>query len=205
MSVYQELKRRIKRTVTFEPCLPRPAKAPPNGSGWIHEIKHDGFGIIAQKDVDGVRLITRNGYDFAERYPLIVDAIRRLSVKSCIVDGEAIVVDQEGLSVFDLLRYRRHDHAATLCAFDLIEVDGADLRRSPDRGTEAASGAAPPATGPRHCAQRDLRWRRCGHLRASLCARLRGCREQAAWLRVPHGPDGPMAQDQEPASTSRPA
>jgi ATP-dependent DNA ligase len=131
MSVYQELKRRIKRTVTFEPCLPRPAKAPPNGSGWIHEIKHDGFGIIAQKDVDGVRLITRNGYDFAERYPLIVDAIRRLSVKSCIVDGEAIVVDQEGLSVFDLLRYRRHDHAATLCAFDLIEVDGADLRRSP--------------------------------------------------------------------------
>ena len=78
-----------------------------------------------------VQLITRNGYDFAERYRLIVDAIRRLSVKSCIVDGEAIVVDQEGLSVFDLLRYRRHDHAATLCAFDLIELDGADLRRSP--------------------------------------------------------------------------
>ena len=131
MSAYQELKSRIHRTVTFEPCLPRPAKAPPSGSGWLHEIKHDGFRIIAQKDVDGVRLITRNGYDFAERYPLIVDAIRRLSVKSCIVDGEAIVVDQEGLSVFDLLRYRRHDHAATLCAFDLIEVDGADLRRSP--------------------------------------------------------------------------
>ena len=131
MSAYQELKRRINRTVTFEPCLPRPAKAPPSGSGWLHEIKHDGFRIIAQKDVDGVQLITRNGYDFAERYPLIVDAIRRLSVKSCIVDGEAIVVDQEGLSVFDLLRCRRHDHAATLCAFDLIEVDGADLRRSP--------------------------------------------------------------------------
>jgi ATP-dependent DNA ligase len=90
MSAYQELKRRINRTVTFEPCLPRPAKAPPNGSGWIHEIKHDGFRIIAQKDVDGVQLITRNGYDFAERYPLIVDAIRRLSVKSCIVDGEAL-------------------------------------------------------------------------------------------------------------------
>jgi len=102
VSAYQELKRRIRRTVTFEPCLPRPAKAPPSGSDWLHEIKHDGFRIIAQKDVDGVRLITRNGYDFAERYPLIVDAIRRLSVKSCIVDGEAIVVDQEGLSVFDL-------------------------------------------------------------------------------------------------------
>ena len=50
-------------------------------------------------------------------------------MKSCVIDGEAIVVDQEGLSVFDLLRYRRHDHAATLCAFDLVEVDGNDLRR----------------------------------------------------------------------------
>jgi bifunctional non-homologous end joining protein LigD len=48
-----------------------------------------------------------------------------------VIDGEAIVVDQDGLSVFDLLRYRRHDHAATLCAFDLIEVDGWDLRRRP--------------------------------------------------------------------------
>jgi bifunctional non-homologous end joining protein LigD len=47
------------------------------------------------------------------------------------VDGEGIVVDQDGLSVFDLLRYRRHDHAATICAFDLIEVDGTDLLRSP--------------------------------------------------------------------------
>jgi bifunctional non-homologous end joining protein LigD len=51
--------------------------------------------------------------------------------KSCIVDGEAIVVDDDGLSVFDLIRYRRHDHAATLCAFDLVEVDGWDLRRHP--------------------------------------------------------------------------
>jgi hypothetical protein len=47
------------------------------------------------------------------------------------VDGEGIVVDQDGLSVFDLIRYRRHDHAATICAFDLIEVDGTDLLRSP--------------------------------------------------------------------------
>ena len=132
MSVHRELDQRIKRAAaTFEPCLPRKANTPPSGPGWIHEIKHDGFRILAQKDGDQVKLITRNGYDFADRYRLIVDAIANLPVKFCIIDGEAIVADQNGLSVFDLIRYRRHDHAASLCAFDVIELDGADLRRSP--------------------------------------------------------------------------
>jgi bifunctional non-homologous end joining protein LigD len=132
MSVaFRELERRIKRSVPFEPCLPQPAKEPPSVPGWLHEIKHDGFRIVAQKEGDRVRLITRNGHDFTDRYALIVDAIQRLPVKSCVIDGEAIVVDQEGPSVFDLLRYRRHDHAATLCAFDLVEVDGNDLGRHP--------------------------------------------------------------------------
>jgi ATP-dependent DNA ligase len=54
-----------------------------------------------------------------------------LSVRSCFIDGKAIVVDRRGLSVFDLLRYRQHDRAAVLCAFDLIEFVGADLRRTP--------------------------------------------------------------------------
>ena len=102
----------------------RKAKELPSGPAWIYEIKHDGFRILAQrKDAARVRLITRNGYDFADRYPLIVNAINRLPVETCIIDGEAIVVDQNGLSVFDLLRYRRHDHATTLCAFDVLEVE----------------------------------------------------------------------------------
>jgi hypothetical protein len=70
MSVaFRELERRVKRSITFEPCLPRPAKEPPSGPGWLHEIKHDGFRIVAQKDSAKARLITRNGYDFTERYP----------------------------------------------------------------------------------------------------------------------------------------
>jgi bifunctional non-homologous end joining protein LigD len=81
------------------PCLPRHAQEPPAGPGWIHEIKHDGFRILAQKDGDQVKLITRNGYDFADRYCLIVDAIANLPVKSCIIDGEAIVVDQNGTDI----------------------------------------------------------------------------------------------------------
>jgi ATP-dependent DNA ligase len=62
---------------------------------------------------------------------MIVAALKNLPVRSCFIDGEAIVVDRNGLSVFDLLRYRQQDHAAVLCAFDLIELDGEDLRRSP--------------------------------------------------------------------------
>ncbi len=62
MSVaYRKVERRIQRSVTFEPCLPRPAKQPPSGPDWLHEIKHDGLRIVAQKEADRVRLLTRNG------------------------------------------------------------------------------------------------------------------------------------------------
>ena len=56
--------------------------------------KHDGFRILARKDGNPVKLITRNGYDFADRFPLIVDGIASLPMETCIIDGEAIVVDQ---------------------------------------------------------------------------------------------------------------
>ncbi len=99
------------------PALLRPTAEPPRGAGWIHEIKQDGFRIMARRDERGVRLLTRNGYDFAERFPLITLAVAALPVRSCFIDGEAIVVNANGLSVFDLLRYRQHDGAAVLyCA-----------------------------------------------------------------------------------------
>ena len=65
------LRERKSRLVGFiEPCLLSPAKAPPSGPDWIHEIKHDGFRIMARRDAAGVRLITRNGNDFTRRFPL---------------------------------------------------------------------------------------------------------------------------------------
>jgi ATP-dependent DNA ligase len=73
---------------------------------------------------------TRNGYDFAERFPLAAAAIRKLPVRSCLIDGEAIVCDANGLAVFDLLRRWSGDDVV-LCAFDLLELDGHDLRRAP--------------------------------------------------------------------------
>ena len=115
----------------IQPCLPKPAEEPPAGPDWIHEIKHDGFRILARRDGNSVRLYTRNGYNFADRFPRIVEAVKTLSVQSCFIDGEAIVVDANGLAVFDLLRSWRHNHVAMLCAFDLIELDGKNLRRTP--------------------------------------------------------------------------
>jgi bifunctional non-homologous end joining protein LigD len=114
-----------------EPCLPSPAKAPPSGPGWIHEIKHDGFRIMARRDGARVRLITRHGNDFTARFPLAVEAVGALSARSFLLDGEAIVTNERGLAVFDLIRHQRHGDDAVLIAFDLIELDGEDLRRAP--------------------------------------------------------------------------
>ena len=150
MSVSRELKRRVGR---FEPCRPRPAKEPPAGPNWIHEIKHDGFRILAHRDAAGVRLITRNGYDLAARFPLAAAAIAALPARSCVVDGEAIAVDDNGLSVFDLIRHRRQRSCCDLCAFDLLELDastfaGSPLRfaKAPSRGSCGASIAGSPST-----------------------------------------------------------
>jgi bifunctional non-homologous end joining protein LigD len=113
-----------------EPCLPSPAKHPPAGSNWIHEIKHDGFRIMARRDAAGVRLIPRNGNDFTSRFPLAAAAVGALPGRSFLIDGEAIVTDEKGLAVFDLIRRARHGNEAVLIAFDLIELDGEDLRRT---------------------------------------------------------------------------
>ena len=79
----------------IEPCLPSPAKAPPSGAGWLHEIKHDGFRILARRDATGVRLITRAGNDFTDRFPFIAMALKSLPVRSCTIDGEAPAVKRE--------------------------------------------------------------------------------------------------------------
>jgi bifunctional non-homologous end joining protein LigD len=113
----------------ISPCLPTKAKEPPCGGLWWHEIKHDGFRIIARKDGSRVRLFTRNGRDFTHRFPLIVDALTGLRSRSCILDGEAVCCGEDGMPSFDRIRYRRHDGSVFLYAFDLIELNGDDLRR----------------------------------------------------------------------------
>ena len=81
-----------------------------------------------------VRLITRNGNDLAARFPLAVEAVAALPVRSCVIDGEAIVCNDNGLAVFDLIRGHGTNPRAVLCAFDLLEVNGEDIRGEPIEG-----------------------------------------------------------------------
>jgi bifunctional non-homologous end joining protein LigD len=114
----------------IEPCLPTVATKPPSGSGWLHEIKHDGFRTLVLRTGNRVRVLTRNGIDWTERFPMIAKAAGSLDVPSCLIDGEIIAArPEDGLGDFDLLRQRKGH--VTLIAFDLLEIDGEDIRRQP--------------------------------------------------------------------------
>jgi bifunctional non-homologous end joining protein LigD len=113
------------------PCLPTKAPQPPTGDAWLQEIKHDGFRVVARRDGDRVRLYSRPGNDLTDRFALIVGALSRLRVRSVIIDGEAVCCGDDGVPSFDRIRYRRHDASVFLYAFDLIELNGDDLRREP--------------------------------------------------------------------------
>jgi bifunctional non-homologous end joining protein LigD len=115
----------------IEPCIPTLASRPPVGPQWLHEIKHDGYRLIARKQGDRVRLFTRRGYDWTDRYPLIAKAVAALKATSVTIDGEAVCCDANGLSVFEELHSRRSDDRALLYAFDLLELDGDDFRPQP--------------------------------------------------------------------------
>lgn len=111
------------------PCQPKPASQPPAGPDWLHELKHDGFRLQVARDAERVRLLTRNGNDWSKRYPQILACAAALRARSFVLDGEVVCCDGDGLAVFELLRSRRHDGEAFLYAFDLMELDGTDLRR----------------------------------------------------------------------------
>jgi bifunctional non-homologous end joining protein LigD len=118
-------------TSFIEPCRPSLADRPPSGANWIHEIKHDGYRLMARRDPVGIRLVTRRGNDWTTRFPLVVEAVNHLKVRSCLIDGEVVCCDDRGLAVFQALRRRQNEARAFLFAFDLLELDGTDLRREP--------------------------------------------------------------------------
>jgi ATP-dependent DNA ligase len=75
----------------FEPCIPTRSTKVPSGPDWIHEIKHDGYRLLVQRDGKRVRLFTRNGHDWTDRYPLIVEAALKNRSSSFVIDGEAVL------------------------------------------------------------------------------------------------------------------
>jgi bifunctional non-homologous end joining protein LigD len=81
-----------------------PPTARPSGSNWIHEIKHDGYRLMARRDPVGIRLITRRKKRLDDHFPLVVEAVNHLKVRSCLIDGEVVCCDAQGVTAFHLLR-----------------------------------------------------------------------------------------------------
>jgi bifunctional non-homologous end joining protein LigD len=80
----------------------------PTGSAWIYEVKHDGYRMLLIRNQDRVRLISRSGHDWTKHFPIVGGALKQRR-KNFAIDGEAIVLDKDGISNFDALASRKHD------------------------------------------------------------------------------------------------
>lgn len=124
-------KRRSGKLPEFiEPQLAMLSEAPPAGENWIHEIKYDGYRLQALVAGNAVKLITRNGKDWTDRFPMIEGAFQALDLPPAAIDGELIAVDERGRNDFSLLQSGATDDLH-YCAFDLLSLDGKDLRDAP--------------------------------------------------------------------------
>ena len=120
------------------PAQPVLASRPPSGSGWVHEIKHDGYRMIVRRDGAAVRIYSRNANDWTARLRAIADGAERIKARSFTIDGEAVVLGPDGLSRFEELSRREAAGTAILYAFDLIEHDGEGMRNRPFLDRKAA-------------------------------------------------------------------
>jgi ATP-dependent DNA ligase len=110
-------------------CLPTSARAVPDRPNWLHEVKYDGYPMMVIRDGERVRLISRGGIDYASRFPWIVEAARKRPQRQFIIDGEAVLLVFQGTSDFDGLHSGKHDDEVRLYAFDILALDGDDLRQ----------------------------------------------------------------------------
>ena len=114
----------------FEFCLPTTAKIVPAGPEWLTK-SDDGFRLRVERDEDRVRLITKGGYDWTKKYPWIAESARKNRHKRFVLDGEAVILGVDGISDFNALHSNKHNEEVQLCAFDLLVLDGDDLRSLP--------------------------------------------------------------------------
>ncbi len=115
----------------FEFCLPTIGKVVPDGPDWFHEIKFDGYRLRVEREGDRVRLITKGGYDWIKRYPRIVEAALQNRQSRFVIDGEVIIRGVDSYSDFNALHSGRQNDEAELIAFDVLALDGEDLRELP--------------------------------------------------------------------------
>jgi bifunctional non-homologous end joining protein LigD len=140
--------RRLPPAGFILPCQPLLVDRPPAGSDWLHEIKHDGYRIIACKDGSRVTLWTRYGTNFTDRLPKIAEAVCSLAAESALIDGEAVAVRPDGHSDFAALRTKVGSARACFVAFDLLNLNGEDFRQQP---IEERRAALSPLVAGVHC------------------------------------------------------
>ncbi|MBY5406596.1 non-homologous end-joining DNA ligase [Rhizobium leguminosarum] len=121
----------------IDPCLALLRPKPPKGPQWAFEVKWDGYRLAIHIAPSGVRILTRGGHDWTDRFPAIAAEARRLPVATAILDGEAVVFDDRGRSDFGRLQQslggrggNRTSREAVLMAFDLLYFDGRDIRQT---------------------------------------------------------------------------
>jgi bifunctional non-homologous end joining protein LigD len=151
--------RRVRTPPTgfVRPAQPTLVDKPPAGAAWLHEVKHDGYRLLALKEGARVKQWTRHGTDFTDRFPRIAEAVRGLPAERVLLDGEAVVFRPDGLSDFEALLTKRGSERAAYVAFDLLAIDGEDRRacarsRSGDRrfrGSWATGAPTPPCSARR--------------------------------------------------------
>lgn len=106
----------------------------PDGDEWLHEIKYDGYRLQAAVSGDAVRLYTRTGLDWTDRFGALADALAALKLKSVLLDGEAAVADPSGRTDFSSLQKALDGGPArnvTYFVFDLLAEGDKDLRKLP--------------------------------------------------------------------------
>lgn len=116
------------------PQLTRLANEAPDGPGWLHEIKYDGYRVHARIDGDDIRLLTRTGLDWSHRYQATISALRPLRVKNAYLDGELCAVRPDGVTSFSRLQAAMDEGRTgdlVFFAFDLLFLHGADTSKLP--------------------------------------------------------------------------
>ncbi|WP_157961856.1 DNA ligase D [Acuticoccus kandeliae] len=125
------------------PMLCRSRTTPPKGDGWLAEVKYDGYRAILRAEAGEVAILTRSGQDWTERFADIADDAKALAKRGAMLDGEIVVFDADGRTSFNALHGMvRADGAvaATYVAFDLLFLDGKDMRDEPIEARKAALG-----------------------------------------------------------------
>ena len=120
----------------IQPQLAQEAEGPPEGTGWFHELKLDGYRMQARKSPRGVQMLTRSGLDWTYRVAAVAEAIERLPVQTVILDGEVVVLAEDGNTNFAELQasfQNGEKHPLTFFCFDLLHLEGRNTRNLPLR------------------------------------------------------------------------